>query len=396
MAKKSQYKSRSRFSTDDFYRSDGTLRQRKDGRYELVMYYIDEYDNANRKSFYGQSASECYFKADEFRSNYNKKELPFKNSKITIAQIIKEKYDTDLAMNFVAPAGYQRNLSNLHIIESHVIGQIPIQIVDKRILSTFLIDITGYSNSVIEILFLQLKLAFNIAHARGIIQDNIMLSPEIRRPKSRKADKKIRALTEDEQKLLVDFLTNVKPPAGRNDYRLQLLIELYSGLRMGEINALKRENIDFEAGMIHVRGTISRGMGYKSVLNETTKTGAGVRDVPISKTLKPILEEAVNKMRRNEHDLLFYDFNKKTFVTTMQVNDYYRRVCKRIGIEHNGQHSLRHTFATRCIEAGIQPVVLKTWLGHTDIHVTLDTYADVFDKLNNTSLNLFDDYLENI
>ncbi len=165
---------------------------------------------------------------------------------------------------------------------------------------------------------------------------------------------------------------------------------------MGEINALRLDNIDFKAGVIHVRGTISRGHDYKSVLNESTKTDAGMRDVPISETLRPVLEEAIKKMRKNKYNLLFYDYNKHTFVTTMQVNDYYRRVCNRIGIEHNGQHSLRHTFATRCIEAGIQPIVLKTWLGHTDIHVTLDTYADVFDKLNNSSLSMLDDYLENI
>lgn len=61
-----------------------------------------------------------------------------------------------------------------------------------------------------------------------------------------------------------------------------------------------------------------------------------------------------------------------------------------------GQHSLRHTFATRCIEAGIQAVVLKKWMGHTDIHITLDTYTDVFDRMNNESTEKYDDLIREL
>ena len=61
-----------------------------------------------------------------------------------------------------------------------------------------------------------------------------------------------------------------------------------------------------------------------------------------------------------------------------------------------GQHSLRHTFATRCIEAGIDAVVLKKWMGHTDIHITLDTYADVFDSMHNSSINKLGNHMTTI
>ena len=78
------------------------------------------------------------------------------------------------------------------------------------------------------------------------------------------------------------------------------------------------------------------------------------------------------------------------------VSNYFCRICKKAHIEPRGQHALRHTFATRCIEAGIPPVVLKKWLGHSDIHITLDTYTDVFSELNDGSVNLLDDYLKNL
>ena len=61
-----------------------------------------------------------------------------------------------------------------------------------------------------------------------------------------------------------------------------------------------------------------------------------------------------------------------------------------------GQHALRHTFATRCIEAGVSPLVLKNWLGHTNIHITLDTYADVFARMNAGVVSLLEQHIEAI
>ena len=57
---------------------------------------------------------------------------------------------------------------------------------------------------------------------------------------------------------------------------------------------------------------------------------------------------------------------------------------------------MRHTFATRCIEAGIPPVVLKTWLGHTSIKITLDTYTDVFHEYSSEAMSLFESKMTGI
>ena len=75
--------------------------------------------------------------------------------------------------------------------------------------------------------------------------------------------------------------------------------------------------------------------------------------------LKPILEEALEQMGDNPDNLIFYDYNKGGVITTNQVCAMYKKICKDAGIPYYGQHALRHTFATRCIEAGIQPIVLK-------------------------------------
>ena len=223
-----------------------------------------------------------------------------------------------------------------------------------------------------------------------------MLAHDIRRPKSAKADKKIRALTEEEQKILTDCILNDRVPNGRNDYRNQILIALYSGMRMGEVNALSPKDIDFKQNVVHVNKTISMGTKGRGFLGDSTKTYAGVRDIPISKALRPVLERALAEMLPNDLGLIFYDTNNDCVIPTSNVNSYYKRVCDKCGVKCHGQHSLRHTFATRCIESGVPAVVLKKWLGHTDIHVTLDTYADVFDKMNHSAINSLDTYLESL
>ena len=181
--------------------------------------------------------------------------------------------------------------------------------------------------------------------------------------------------------------------SGSNNYKKQLMIELYTGMRMGEINALKPEDIDLANGVIHVSATISMGLGGRNFWKEHPKTDAGVRDVPINELVRPILEEALAEARNNKAGTVFYDYRKGDIISTQQVCYFFRRVCDKYDLPYYVQHSLRHTFATRCIEAGVQPVVLKTWMGHTDIHITLDTYADVFNHLNDSSQVKLEDYL---
>lgn len=101
-------------------------------------------------------------------------------------------------------------------------------------------------------------------------------------------------------------------------------------------------------------------------------------------------------MRDNPEGLIFYDFNKDDVIATYQVGSFFQRICRKAKVPCAGQHALRHTFATRCIEAGIQPVVLKGWLGHTNIHVTLDTYADVFDRMNLGAISKFEEYMDKV
>ena len=371
----------------------GSFRKRG-SKYEYRVSYSDNNGITRSKSFSGRTQRECYKRAEDFFIELERQKLGTDKGN-TISAILRTKYQADFEMNFIAEQGYNRNLEFLRILEDSPVSQIPIYDVTVDDLERYMKRIINYSNSVIEKLHLQIKQAFKEGVRRGFITDNIMEIHEIRRPKSNKPTKKVRGLTEEEQKLFTEALENYPIPKHGQHYKRQLLIELYTGMRMGEINALAPEDIDFNRSLIHVHKTVSTGLNNRSFISDTTKTDAGNRYVPINNLVKSILEESVGDMKSNPEGLIFYNHRRGSIINTSQVNSYFNRVAEKAGIDITGQHSLRNNFATRCIEAGITPVVLKTWLGHTDIHVTLDTYSDVFDRLNHKSISQFEGYMTN-
>ena len=374
--------------------SQGCWRENRSGNIEYRFRYTDEYGKRREKSITGVSVDHCLERTEEFLAKLENKKNGI-NLDATIPEILYKKVKNDFKKNYTGEQGYQRNLRTIETIEKNLVGQMPISEVKIHHIETYLQSLTRYSNTTISKFYSMLKLAFTIAVDKGIVQNNIMNNRAVKCPISDKIDRKIRGLTEEEQAKFIKAVNDYKQQKNRNTYRLQLLIELFSGMRMGEINALRPESINFKKGFIHVDRTISNGAACPFI-KEGTKTKAGERDVPISAPLKPLLEEAISQMKDNPEGLIFYDYIKKGVITTSQVCSMYKKVCKDAGIPYYGQHALRHTFATRCIEAGVPPIVLKSWLGHTNIHVTLDTYADVFDRMNLGAISKFEDYLEEL
>lgn len=373
-------------------RGEGTMCEKRPGYYEYRFYYIDVDNKKKRKSFGGYDQDELYMRADEFLRDIEDMRRGV-DKLATIPQILRRRYELDYKTGYIQEPTYYRSIASLKRIEESLIGRKPIAKITLLEIQDFLGTLRTYSNSVIRKIYSQLVLAYSEAIIADIVTKNPMLSRQIRYPKSAIPDKRIPALTIEEQKALVETLAKHKRQGTRNEYSKQILIELYTGMRMGEINALRPEDIDFKKGVIHIRGTVSMGVGNRMYRRGHTKTDAGMRDIPMNNLVRPILEQAIAEMKWNKEGVIFYDYNKNSVITTTQVNSFYRRICEKADIEFHGQHSLRHTFATRCIEAGVKPVVLKNWLGHTNIHITLDTYADVYGSLNSASIETLEKYL---
>lgn len=365
------------------------------GKWNYRFTYYDIYGMRKTKSVTAETKEECLDRALAFLEK--REELNENSCKdVTIADILSSKFKRDFEKNYTGEPGYRRNLYVLKSIKKHPISAIPISKITSQQMDLFLRELTSYSDSTISKIYQRVKIAFRIAKEQGIITKNLMEAEELRRPRSSKRKKKVKALTMSEQRRFEKALEEYRINYGANDYRLQLLIELYSGMRMGEINALRPEDIDFDHMLIHVNSTISVDVEGNSKIKDGAKTEKGKRSVPICKTLEGYLLQALENMRDNPYGLIFYNHKTNSLVTTSDVNNLYNRILNKAGIPRRGQHSLRHTFATRCIEAEVPAVVLKEWLGHTDIHITLDTYAEVFSSLNNDSINKYESYLNKL
>lgn len=140
-----------------------------------------------------------------------------------------------------------------------------------------------------------------------------------------------------------------------------------SGLRRGELLALRREDIDFASGFIRVRRQLVRIKGQ--LIEQTPKSESGVRDVPIDADLLPILRTVCR---------LLHPKARLINAAPETINHRWKRVQLEEGIEQPYRlHDLRHTYATRLVAAGARLAVVQYALGHSSIKLTVDTYTHI-------------------
>ena len=141
----------------------------------------------------------------------------------------------------------------------------------------------------------------------------------------------------------------------------------FGGLRRGETLALRRADVDFSAGVLHVCRQRVRVGGQ--LVTAPPKSAAGIRDVPISPELEPILREAVRFLLPNA---LIVPIAPETLAHK------WRDAQRKAGITSPYRlHDLRHTYATRLVLAGVNIRVLQYAIGHADYQLTMKTYTHI-------------------
>ena len=224
-------------------RGEGSMHRSEDGYYTFKVYYIDIDNKRKRKGFGGWDPDEVRMRADEFLRDIEDMRNGVERM-ATIPQILKRRYELDYKNGYTQEPGYYRNMASLKKIEDSAIGRKPIAKITLLEIQDFLGTLKKYSNSVIRKTYSQLKLAYGEAVIAEIVTKNLMLSSQIRCPKSAIPDKRVPSLTVEEQQALVETLTKHKKWGTRNEYSKQILIELYTGMRMGEINMAWHKRIN--------------------------------------------------------------------------------------------------------------------------------------------------------
>jgi len=219
----------------------------------------------------------------------------------------------------------------------------------------------GLSIGTIAKIMRCLTAIINRAREEGIITQDIC--KKIRIPHNKK--RKISVLSRAEQISLERVCEQEKTG-------LLPMLALYTGMRVGEISALKWSDIDLDEGLLYVRETVQRLNNYdaresKTALNfGAPKTETSERVIALSLKMASHLREC-----KNETDCE-YVISCKGHIAEPRVCQYrFESLLKKAGIKKISFHSLRHTFATRCLEEGMDVKTLSELMGHSGVEMTL-------------------------
>ena len=152
-----------------------------------------------------------------------------------------------------------------------------------------------------------------------------------------------------------------------------------TGIRIGELCALKWNCIDLEKRIISIKYTLERIYDTNDPNNRKTKiimgepkTKNSIREIPISDKLYRVLKPLSGKY---DKDSFFLTGSKKKFIEPRSYERIYKNIIKKCQVPPNKFHAIRHTFATNCIDVGMDAKSLSEILGHSTVNITLNTYV---------------------
>ena len=262
-----------------------------------------------------------------------------------------------------------------------------IQDMSEELIERFFLENITISQSYINKIFQLMNRVFNEAIRKQIISENPMRWLE--KPKSAKPTKIIRALTVSEEQRLLEVLKNEDIL-----YAPQMLLSLFTGCRMGEVNALEVRDFDPKNKLLRIRKTVSEDNGGVTI-HYHTKTYHN-RDLSLSDDVADFLSKCIGE----KEDGFIFLSSAGTIVSTSQVNTEFKKALEKYDILDNTLdgdvtcHSCRHTYATRFLESGSGVKVLQSLLGHSEIKITLGVYCDVQDSFKQAQLETSNKYLE--
>lgn len=241
----------------------------------------------------------------------------------------------------------------------------------------------NYAGSTIEQTRITMFNMFYSAEENEMIISN----PVKRSVKSpRKSDKNPRVLTLDEQHRFLEMAKNTS-----NYYQYVFLLN--TGLRAGELIGLKWDDIDFDNREISIRRSLSYDFETKSYIEGEPKSEHSYRKIPMTNQVYEILCYKYKK-KHIFFDSKFADYvflNRNGEPTkNASYDSHIRKIAAKANIPYFSMHTFRHTFATRCIEAGLKPKTLQQLLGHSSINITMNLYVHVTDDEKRNEISKFE------
>ncbi len=352
--------------------------KRKDGRWEGR--YIKGYSDTNRTQ-YGYVYAYSYKEVKE-KLYHAKINVSNKTSEVDVNLNLQYDYWLDLWLkykkSFVKKSTYIRYKN---IVENHIkpnIGTLSICAIDTVCIQKFITDKSingkkdgsgGLSPKTLYDILLIIKETF--AYIDGLRPNAHHI--DFRKIIIKKTSHEMRVLSQTEEKNLNSVLLQQT-----DRYKLGVLICLYTGIRIGELCALRWKNISLRDQTIKIDSTVQRLQKDEKVdcssktmiyISEP-KTFSSMRTIPFPFFLLPIFEQF-----QDSPEAFMLSGSEKAIVEPRTMQNHFKKYLVLGGISDANFHSLRHTFATRCIESEFDLKSLSEILGHSSVKTTLDKYV---------------------
>ena len=361
------------------------ITKRKDGRWEArVLIGHDSQGKAMYRYLYARSYTEAKQKKRSFLL-----QAPNIAEESTVSMnTLFEAYLKSIQSQ-VKESTYARYKDIIRLYLSPMLGYLEINKLTTPLINNFIKQIGGdggsdckLSSKRIRDIVSVLKASFKYGIKCGCAIPAVVIELPKKEPQT------IDMLTEYEQEKLIKYVL-------RNNtvQNLGIIISLFTGLRIGELCALRWADINLQAQTLSVKGTLYRipanddNQRKTKLVLSSPKTPSGTRVIPLPNALIPFLYPHYS----NEN---FYILTGKDI--PIEPSNYYvkyQAVLKQCGMEKHSFHALRHTFATKCIEHGFDPKSLSEILGHSDIRITLERYVHPSMELKRKNMNLLSEVL---
>lgn len=382
-------------------KGEGTIRKKGNGYEGRITVEV----NGVRKqvSVYDKSQRVVVEKMQELRKKRDDNYY-IENKNITLEEWLKE-WMKVYKKPYISPRTYQGYVEKSKTILEHL-GNMQLQKIELYHLQKFISDLQneGKSPKSLRHYYSILKMCFDDA----IMCRHISLNPtrNLKLPSMRR--KELNIMTKEEQLVFEGFMKK---------YRMgtAYIVLVNTGLRAGELSGLTWKDVDFENKALYVRRGMQKITTYDDDFNKVkrerkvtdVKTENSYRVVPMLDKVVRILQEYKEKVQAEQEELaeLGEGFKEDDFIFKTKYNhpitsEYLRKTCQGICKSNNfrkvGIHELRHTFATRSIEAGIDLRVLQEILGHASYSTTADIYVHILGQVKLNQMNRLEAYLEGL
>lgn len=352
--------------------NEGSIVKRKDGRWQGAVTIGRNDDGGQRRQYvYGKTRGEVAEKMNKLINSINSGSFIDKNKNPTVEEwlyfwLLTYKKNSVKQKTFDQYEGVIR----VHLVPEF--GDLRLVELKESQLQKFYnrLFVNGLSARSIQIINTVLSAALKKAIKSRLILFNVCDAVEL--PKQTKKERRVLSAEEQEQ-----LLKELK----KDDQGSMYIFALFTGLRRGEVLALRWSDVDLENGVIKVTKALNRVKTYvdsgdktKLIVSEP-KTETSKRVIPIVDSLIPLLKKQKKLTRDNNELGLVFPSEAGGYIDPGNYNRKFYKIIKRAGLPKANPHSLRHSFATRALEAGVDLKTTQELLGHSSISITADLYT---------------------